>query len=49
VDRPLPQVEVRVADPATAPRTSLGKIQKFLLQHDLLETEQGPDGRHRPA
>ncbi len=27
---------------ATMPRTPLGKIQKFLLQHDLLEKEQGP-------
>jgi fatty-acyl-CoA synthase len=33
---------------ATMPRTPLGKIQKFQLQHDLLETEQGPDGRHPP-
>jgi long-chain acyl-CoA synthetase len=27
---------------AAMPRTPLGKIQKFLLQHDLLEQEQGP-------
>jgi fatty-acyl-CoA synthase len=27
---------------AAMPRTPLGKIQKFLLQHDLLEKEQGP-------
>jgi len=33
---------------ATMPRSPLGKIQKFRLQHDLLETEQGPDGRHPP-
>jgi fatty-acyl-CoA synthase len=34
---------------AAMPRTPLGKIQKFLLQHDLLEKEQRPDGRRRPA
>jgi acyl-coenzyme A synthetase/AMP-(fatty) acid ligase len=34
---------------ATMPRTPLGKIQKFVLQHDLLRKEQGPDGRRRPA
>jgi fatty-acyl-CoA synthase len=28
----------------TMPRTPLGKIQKFQLQHHLLEKEQGPDG-----
>jgi acyl-CoA synthetase (AMP-forming)/AMP-acid ligase II len=27
---------------AAMPRTPLGKIQKFLLQHDHLEKEQGP-------
>ena len=39
--RPTPDTEL----PGTAmPRTALGKIQKFQLQHDLLEKEQGPDG-----
>jgi fatty-acyl-CoA synthase len=27
------------------PRTPLGKVQKFLLQHGLLDKEQGPDGK----
>jgi acyl-coenzyme A synthetase/AMP-(fatty) acid ligase len=30
-------------------RTPLGKIQKFQLQRELLETEQGPASRHPPA
>ena len=34
---------------AVMPRTPLGKIQKFRLQRDLLEMEQGPDGRHAPT
>jgi fatty-acyl-CoA synthase len=31
------------------PRTPLGKIQKFILQRELLEQELGPDGNHPPS
>ena len=34
---------------AAMPRTPLGKIQKFQLRHDLLETQHGPDARHPHA
>lgn len=31
------------------PRTPLGKIQKFILQRELLDRQQGPDGKRPPA
>jgi fatty-acyl-CoA synthase len=31
------------------PRTPLGKIQKFILQRELLDGQQGPDGQRPPA
>jgi len=34
---------------AAMPRTPLGKIQKFQIQHHLLDKGQGPDGRESPA
>jgi acyl-CoA synthetase (AMP-forming)/AMP-acid ligase II len=34
---------------ASMPRTPLGKIQKFLLQHHLLETAPGTDGAESHA
>jgi acyl-CoA synthetase (AMP-forming)/AMP-acid ligase II len=42
------KVPVRWDFVAEMPRTPLGKIQKFLLQPDLLERE-GADGTHPPA
>lgn len=34
---------------AAMPRTPLGKIQKFQIQHHLLDKGQGLDGRESPA
>jgi acyl-CoA synthetase (AMP-forming)/AMP-acid ligase II len=39
------KVPVRWEFVAAMPRTPLGKIQKFLLQHDLLEKEPAPSAR----
>jgi len=43
------KVPVRWDFVAQMPRTPVGKIQKFQLQRELLETEQGPTSRHPPA
>jgi len=37
------KVPIRWDFVSAMPRTQLGKIQKFLLQHDLLEETQGPE------
>jgi fatty-acyl-CoA synthase len=43
------KIPVRWDFVAQMPRTPLGKIQKYLLQRDLLERQQVPDRRHPPA
>jgi fatty-acyl-CoA synthase len=40
------KVPVRWTFVAALPRNPIGKVQKFLLQHDLVEKEQGPPGGH---
>jgi len=43
------QVPARWDFVAAMPRTPLGKVQKFVLQRDLLEKDRGLDGRRRAA